>query len=141
LATAACGGGSDDEPGAAKTTEPAPDVSLTVQIVDSGGLDIYFNSDGRVCTSSFIRDLLNGVKSPRVAIVVKDADGTTVATQKAPEYGGKFNKGASSCTVPVTLTVPPSDFYEVTVTGGSDPITQTTTVETKGAETTARLAF
>ncbi|MEJ7629842.1 MAG: hypothetical protein WKF54_09650 [Nocardioidaceae bacterium] len=55
-------------------------------------LDVYFNRSRGECTSVDIADLLNGVKTPRVQVVVKDAGGTVVGAKLGPKFGGSFSQ-------------------------------------------------
>lgn len=77
------------------------------------------NKNGRVCTSANLAGTIShdGEVPPGPAVVVKDATGTVVATEDAPQVGGSYSQDV--CTVPVSLgEIPASDFYEITVTGG-----------------------
>jgi len=127
----ACGSGSDE------TKTPAPDadssestekntVDLVVTLTDSVPLEVYRNLDDRMCTS----DHIFSDATVTIQVTVKDAGGQIVGTGYGPNQGGRFSE-QSGCAVAVPITVPASDFYEVSVTGGSTPLTQT--VQTNGS--------
>ncbi|MGN7158087.1 hypothetical protein ACTHRK_18575 [Dietzia cercidiphylli] len=100
--------------------------SLNVLITDSGRLDVYFNLDGHSCTSSSFSAAFMGETSRPVEVVVKNSSGSIVAQETAPEIGGEFK---DRCTVPVMMTVPQDDFYEVTVTGGNPQLVRSKVFE------------
>lgn len=145
LVGAACSSGDNTgdapHPTQSETSSQPDKVILQVDIHDQVPLDVYFNGSRSVCTSVNIGDLLNQTKTPRVQIVVRDADGKIVGTEAAPKFGGHYSQ-TGGCTVPWRITVPASEFYEVEVSGGAQPISHKATVQTKdGGVTSVSVEF
>ncbi|HET7736892.1 MAG TPA: hypothetical protein VFK52_13015 [Nocardioidaceae bacterium] len=110
-------------------------------IADPMPLDVYSHYGRKLCSATNIIDALDGFTTPVPEVVIKDADGTTVAAFKTPRIGGRYD-GSTGCTFPLDpVTVPPSDFYEVIVTARDNQIRTTTTQRDDSPTQTVEVTF
>ena len=98
----------------APTAAPTPLTrAVTVRIIDTVPLDIYFNVDNKVCKAQPFGEptLTHG---PQVTI--SDSAGKVLTSQDGPLVGGKNDDVRNSCTVDIEFpAVPASDVFVVQV--------------------------
>lgn len=100
-----CGGGEDE----AATTSTVGQQELDIWAETSNGLvAIQETDDDPVCYFG------QGAR-----VEVRDADGTVLAAEDLVTGDATRNGGVYECIGRLEITVEPSDFYEVTVSGGS----------------------
>lgn len=95
-------------------TAPPTTRAITVRLVDTVPLDIYFNVDDKVCKAQPFGEpaLTHG---PQVTIA--DGAGKVVMSQDGPLIGGKNDNARNACVVDVEFkAVPASDVVVATVT-------------------------
>lgn len=101
---------------ASPVTTPTPETrAVTVRIVDTVPLDIYFNVDNKVCKAQ-------PFGGPKLAhgpqVTISDGSGKVLASQDGPLVGGTNDDERNACIVDVVFpAVAPAEVLAVQVKG------------------------